>query len=414
MAMRGMAAVIAGSLVGPFESPRRRGASPRKSSSGWQRLLGEPRNAVLFVLAAVILVGGGRKFLQAWRTRKAVGRLEDPEVSAAEIGAAVDHGRAGLMELFRLLGAAESDALRDAAGHALSVLWARDELIAEEEKAVVRRGYQVHWRARRRYPRALGGEVRFGVSYGVPFLRADAAGVRPDQVEWSHRIVGARRVDLEEFTPWVAGEGRAGFSIVPADFETDGPHKLIFQARARTTGLTESWDFELPHTVFAFEFDPLLAVDALLATPDDARAAEIRRAVRLVAGLANPDQGASLWPLNDRLALRHVPAIALALPLPCDLAHTIAVELAGVATPLAAGELVLTGQGEVGSSPSTRLVPLGPPAPIPADVIDRPGVRAMRLRLVPDPGRGWSDPDVRSIWPGTVETDWVDVEIVRR
>lgn len=416
MALSEMAAIVAGALTGQSASPRRRTATSRQGPGVGRRWVGEPRNAVLFILASVILVGGGRKLLQAWRTRKAVGRLEDPGVTTGAIGAAVDHGRAGLLELFRLLGSAETEALRDAAGHALSVLWARDELIAEEEKAVVRRGFQIQWRARRRYPRALGADVRIGLTYGVPFLQPDGPGVRPDQLEWSHRVVGARRLNLESFTPWAAGEGRAEFSIVPADFETNGPHKLVFQARVRTTGLTESWEFELPHLPFGFEFDPLLSVDALLATPDDARAAEIARAVRLVAGHAPADAGPSLWPLNAGFAVRDAPAIGLTLPFPCDLAHTIEIEFARVAGRHASGELVLTGQGGgiPGSSPSTHLVPLGPLSPIPADAIDRPGVRAMRARLVADPDRGWSEPDVRSIWPGTIETDWVDVEVVRR
>jgi hypothetical protein len=34
--------------------------------------------------------------------------------------------------------------------------------------------------------------------------------------------------------------------------------------------------------------------------------------------------------------------------------------------------------------------------------------------LTADPDRGWADPDVRSIWPGTIATDWIDVAIVRR
>ena len=59
--------------------------------------------------------------------------------------------------------------------------------------------------------------------------------------------------------------------MIPADFETDGPHRLVLQARVRTVGLTDSWELELPHIPFSFEFDPRLAVDALFALPDDAR-----------------------------------------------------------------------------------------------------------------------------------------------
>src|SRR5262249_40859337 len=158
-----------------------------------------------------------------WRAREAVGRLEDPDVTPETIQAVVEHGRAGLMELFRLLAEGRSEAVRSAAGSALAVLWARDELIAEEEKALVRRGVEVAWRARRRYPRALQSEIPIAVAFGVPFLSDDGPGVGPSQLEWSYRIVGARRASLELSSPWAAGPGRAEFSLVPSDFDTDGP-----------------------------------------------------------------------------------------------------------------------------------------------------------------------------------------------
>ena len=95
------------------------------------------------------------------------------------------------MELFRILGTADDPGLRDAAGVALARLWAKDQLIVEEEKAIVARGYAVTWRARRRYPRRLAAPIPVEVTYGVPFLRAGEGGVGPERVEWSHRILGA-------------------------------------------------------------------------------------------------------------------------------------------------------------------------------------------------------------------------------
>jgi hypothetical protein len=38
----------------------------------------------------------------------------------------------------------------------------------------------------------------------------------------------------------------------------------------------------------------------------------------------------------------------------------------------------------------------------------------MRIVLSPDPDLGWTDPDVRSIWPGKIETSWLEVELMRR
>ena len=57
---------------------------------------------------------------------------------------------------------------------------------------------------------------------------------------------------------------------MPADFETEGPHRLVLQTRVRTVGLTTPWELELPHVPFTFEFDPRLEVDALFALPDEA------------------------------------------------------------------------------------------------------------------------------------------------
>jgi hypothetical protein len=34
--------------------------------------------------------------------------------------------------------------------------------------------------------------------------------------------------------------------------------------------------------------------------------------------------------------------------------------------------------------------------------------------LTADPDLGWTDPDVRSVWPGTLVTDWTTVRIIRR
>src|SRR5262249_14366483 len=205
------------------------------------------------------------------------------------VAGVVAHGRAGMLELFRLLAEGKSEAVRDAAGHALSVLWASDELIAEEEKAVVRRGYQVRWHARRRYPRALKSPIPFEVAFGVPFLRDDGGGVRPGNLEWSYRITGGRRASLEGVSPWAPGPGRARFSLVASDFESDGPPRLVLQARARATGLTDAWELDLPHVPFPFELDSRLEVASLLALPDEARAEQMSRSVRLVCDDATED-----------------------------------------------------------------------------------------------------------------------------
>jgi hypothetical protein len=383
-------------------------------ASTWERWVGDPRNAVLFVLAAVVLLGGGRRLLQARRARRAVTQLEREDVTPEEIELASTLGRAGLLELFRLLEEGRSPEVRSAAGHALSVLWARDELIPEEEKALVRRGFEANWIARRRYPRELRIDIPIGVDYGVPFLKEGSRGVAPGNIEWSHRVTGAKRASLEVFSPWSAGPGSTHFSIVPDDFEGNGPHRLVLETKARVTGLTDTWELALPHVPFRFEFDPLLTVDSLLASPDETRAAVFDQAVRLVRASDDDSAPPTILNLNERMAIRNPPSIVVTPPLPCDLAHSLSIEIEGVAGTFAGGELIAAGVASGSRISGPLSFPIGPLAPIPPEAIERPAHRKLRVRLTPDPARGWANPDVRSIWPGTIESAWVEVDVIRR
>ena len=105
--------------------------------------------------------------------------------------------------------------------------------------------------------------------------------VRGADLEWSHRIVGARRAALEEFSAWKAGRGAVDFSVIPDDFPTNGPHRLVLQTKVRTTGLSDTWEIELPHVPFQFDFDPVLRLDAILTLSDAVRDEAMARAIRL-------------------------------------------------------------------------------------------------------------------------------------
>ena len=212
-----VATFAAGLLTGQFA--RRPGAAT--APAGFlRRWLGEPRGIVLLVLGLVIVVGGGMRLLRSWRARAAVRAIESDDPAPESILAAAEHGRAGLMELFRLLSEGRSEPVREAAGLALSKLWVRDELIAEEEKAIVRRSFRVDWLARRRYPRAIRAEIPIEIHFGLPFLNEDREGIRPSNLEWSYRVNGAHRASLEQFSAWTHGPGKARFTLIPADFET--------------------------------------------------------------------------------------------------------------------------------------------------------------------------------------------------
>jgi hypothetical protein len=374
---------------------------------------------VLIVVGAVALLGGGHRLLQLWRTRKGVARLAEPDVTADEIESVAGFGRAGLPELFRLFGESPSTPLRHAAGRALAILWADDQLIAEEEQALVRRGYAADWPARRRYPRGLRSEIPITVNYGLPFLGEEGPGIKAASLEWSHRVKGARRAAIEEYSHWTPGAGRLSFSIVPGDFETSGPHRLVLQTRVRTVGLTDSWQIELPHLSFSFEFDPWLEVGSLLTLPDQPRGEIIARSVHLGTDDEAAGSESRFLSLNQEWTIRNPPRIVIATPLPCDLAHRLFLEFVQIPGRFPAGAVLLSGQG--GRQADARMVPegsqsfpIGPVAPIPAEAIARPGSRGLRLVLEADPDLGWTDPEIRSIWPGTIETGWVEVEIVRR
>jgi hypothetical protein len=384
-----------------------------------RRWLSEPKTAVWAALAAIVLIGGGRRVFSWWKARKAVARLGEPDVTPAEIEAVAEFGRAGVGELLRLFSTSPSEPQRQAAGCALARLWLLDQLVAEEEQAVVRRGYTVSWSARRRYPRALRGEIPIGVSYEVPFLEDGGQRVGPVNLEWSHRVLGARRAAVEEFSPWVPGRGRLTFTIVPDDFETNGPHRLVLETRVRTAGLTDSWEIVPPQIAFNFDFDPILRLEAILTLPDATRDESIARAIRLEPSVARAGEPSTYLSLGDEWAIRNPPRLAVALPLPCDLAHTIAVEFEAIAGRIPGGRLIVSGQGLPPHHPSAgetivRRFDLSPSPSLPRGVIERPGLRRMRVWLEADPDAGWADPHIRSIWPGRVATDWVDVEIMRK
>ncbi len=388
----------------------RPGASVSRRS--WFR---EPKAAVWILLGGIALVGGGRKLLASWNARKAVNRLASGEVTPAEIEATAQHGRACVWELFRLFSSDEPEVKRLAAGRALARLWRDDQLVAEEEQAIVRRGFQVDWRARRRYPRELRVSIPITATYHVPFLADDGPGIGPADLEWSHRVTGARRAGLEQFSPWRPGVGRVEIVIIPGDFDTNGPHRLVLEARARTRGLKAGWEIALPHMPFTFELTQLPTIDSILTLPDETRNQVILGAVSLEPG----DQGEAASPgdylaIDSDFTLRFPPRIAVSRPLPCDLAHRIMIEIEGVEGMFPAGRLVLSGQGPGLLAEGTPAwFELGPIA-APAGLIDRAGRRKARALLHPDPASGWADPDVRSVWPGVVETNWVEVEIIRR
>jgi hypothetical protein len=377
------------------------------------------RNIVLAVLAAALGIGVGRKLVQGWRTRRALNRLSTTEGTPAEIEALAMHGRAALPVLFPLLDPATDVARRQAAGVALATLWARDELVAEEERAIVTRGYTVDWTARRTYPRGLRRPIPISVSFAVPFLGATDGCVQADQLEWSVRLKGTHRADLEQFTAWSHGPARLDFTIVPDDFAGLGPHTIVLEPRARPHGLSSAWEHALPQVPFRFEFSPSLQVAALLATHDEARAVRMARGVRLVSNREVEGDAPAYQPLSPNFAVRGSLWLEIDA-LPHDLAHPVWLEIEGLDGQLPASSIVAPqpadlrhdrGSFDPGDSRRYPVICLVSGESV---LINRPGPARVRAVLKPDAELGWLDPAIRSIWPGEIITDWTEVEIARR
>lgn len=370
-----------------------------------------PRNVVPLAFVGLLAVAGGRRLYDHWRARRAIVRLDRLDVAPQEIRQAAQFGRSGLTEFFRLLAEGPTPEVRRAAGWALGRLWKRDDLVAEEEKQVAVRGFEVHWSARRRYPRAMDRPIPIVVRFGLGFLEPDGDGLLLDDLEWSARIDGGQRAGLESWGPWTSGEGRMAFAIEPGDFVGNGPHRLVLRARVRPTS-NPPWELELPHIPFRFELDPLLEPSALLASAGVDRAEAFQRAVRLVA---TDDADPPTWlPVVDEWLVRNPPSIQIESPLPCDLAHAAVAEFEGLAGSIPIRPVVVDGQP---GSARCWTFPLGPePIAEPADrpALDRPGVHRLRVVLRPDADLGWASPDVRSVWPQPIVTDWVEVRVVRR
>jgi hypothetical protein len=399
-------------------SARKRGAAKPGETRG-RNWLTEPKTAVWFALGAVVLVGGGRKVSLWWQARKAIARIQEPNAVPEDIEAVAEFGRAGVYELLRIFSSTAAEPERHAAGRALARLWRLDQLVAEEEQAIVRRGYEVTWGARRRYPRALRAEIPITVRYEIPFLEDGDRLVGPANLECSHRLLGSRRAGLEEFSPWTAGRGHASFTIFPGDFDTNGPHRLVLQTRIRTAGLTDAWQIEPPHVPFNFEFDPALRLDAIMTLADATRDQSVAAAITLESGGPSESGSPNYLALGGEWTVREPPRLAVRTPLPCDLAHTIALEIEGIEGQYPAGSVVLWGQGLPGKPDAdaegvVQRFALGPVPPLPSGAIARAGRMRLRAWLSANPDLGWADPQIRSVWPGQVATNWVDVEIMRR
>ena len=258
---------------------------PRDVPAGGRSWLSEPRTAVLIVLGGVVLIGGGRKLLQALAGPRAVARLAEPDVTPAEVEAVDRHRpRRAARPVPDPRRRRRGRRIRDAAGRAIAVALGPGPADRRGGAGPRPPGLRGRTGTPAALPPGLQAAIPITVTYGLPFLAGGRAG-REARRTWNGRTAspGPGGRALEESSPWTPGPGRSHFTIIPGDFETNGPHRLVLQTRVRTAGLTDSWEIELPHIPFSFEFDPRLEVDSLLALAGRRAGRGHRGAVRLVA-----------------------------------------------------------------------------------------------------------------------------------
>ena len=329
----------------PERSPSPRQGRRSRGAAIGNRWLREPKVAVWAILAIAVLLGGGRKLLLAWRARKAAIRLEEPKRHPPG-----DRSRRGARPCRCLRAVADlqlnrvrtpATGRRKSTGPTLAARPSRGRGRAS------RRPSRIHGDLERPPPLSSCAANR---DPDHRDLRGSVSGRRrpprrTGQPGMVVRVLGARRAALETFSPWTAGRGQFTFNIVPGDFETNGPHRLVLETRVRTAaGLTDSWEITLPHIPFNFEFDPILQLDAILTLPDAVRDEAVAGPSGWCPGPGDGDQPTYLA-LGEEWALRNPPRLEVATPLACDLAHAVAIEFEGSDEWFPAGRLILSGQG---------------------------------------------------------------------
>ncbi len=372
-----------------------------------ERWIAQPSGSVFLVLVLAIVVGGGLQGMRLLRSRRSVERIsgDSPELEAIQEAATC--GRAGLVDLFRLLEHPTSPEIRNAAGRALCRLWKADELVAEEEVAILVRGRNVIWKARRKYPRSMNTPITITVDFGPSFLEDSEDSIRPENLLWSYRIAGTGQVSTEQYSPWQSGATRAMIGVDPRHFPSNGPHRLVLHVRAKTHKLTSEWEKELPQVPFTFEFDSNLQMVSLLSTADDARRQVFRHSLSLVMPSTGADTP-SFRPITAAFAIGGPLQIVGQGELPCDLAHRVEVEIEGLSGRISSSLIVAT-SGAGFPTQELRISSLETSEEMP----DNPSRARIRAILTPDLGLAWSSPDTRSVWPEPIETAWIEVPLYR-
>lgn len=381
-----------------------------------QSPIGDPRRWVFIAVVAFLLLGGARKWLAASRGRKMADRIADGHASLDEIRQAARHGRTVLPDLLATLADGKSEDLKSAALQSLVELWRADELIAEEEKAIITRAFQIIWKQRRKYPRDYDGKFQIHALMCLPKIHDESCRNWLSQhLRWETRVTGTRKATDDQWRVIPHSEMQLQIHIESRDFPEDCVHRVMFFTRVSTNELTSNWTLDLPGQATTFEWDQHLKSGALKADFDEKEATIMQEALAWERNAEPDTMQPQLVAISSGFAIHRPPLAILTVPLPRDIAHEAVLEIEEVSSNIKLKSYVIASRGSVTTPHKQRkVIPLEIAGLIDDSAISRAGKYRARINLQPKSEMGWADPEIRSVWPGPLASPWVEIEIVRR
>ncbi|MFM7317670.1 MAG: hypothetical protein ACKO5E_12055, partial [bacterium] len=363
----------------PVRKPGQRREIPPQSP------VGDPRRWVFIAVVAFLLLGGARKWLAASRGRKMADRIADGQASLDEIRQAARHGRAVLPDLLGMLADGKSDEMKSAAFESLIQLWQADELIAEEEKAIITRAFQVEWKQRRKYPRDYDGNFQILGFISLPKIQDESRIVwLSEHLRWETRVTGTRKATDDQWQMIPPDEMQLQIQMESRDFPEDCVHRVMLFTRVTTHGLTSNWTLDLPGQATSFEWDQHLKSAALKADFDEKEALIMQEALTWDCN-ADPDTiGSQLIALSPGFAIHRPPVALLRIPLPRDLAHDAVLEIDEISSKIKLKNYVIASRGSaITLQKQFKMIPLEIKRLIDDSAISRAGKYRARINLQP-------------------------------
>ena len=374
----------------------------------------DPRRWIFIAVVAFLIFGGIRRWMAARAGQKTADRIANGIASQDEIRNSFRHGRAVLPDLLAMLGEETSIDQKKAAFEALLRLWQADELIPEEEKAILTRAFQIRWKQRRKLPRDFSGIFQIHVFIGLPEIEDESCRQwLKSHLTWEMRVSGTRRATDDQWKKINDSEMKLVIEINSRDFPEETVHRIMLHTRATTTHLTSNWVLDLPSQSTSFEWETHLKALALRADFDDAESKEMQSGLIWRESELESNQESQLLQISHSFGIFKLPTPQLKLPLPRDISHDVILIIDGINSHISLNHAVMECRQQPASTQQIRTLPLKIQNLIADDQISHAGKYKARLILKPRPELGWADPEIRSVWPESLEFPSIEIEIVR-